>query len=311
MFAGATGTEELTEEQDTICSHIAMSLKIDSSYKEVVTVDVPSEDTEELEENDTTEKVEEVVEETTESTEEATNETGSEEDTVVIEDIDESESTEESTEDTTEETSEETTDETEEEVADETTDNESVNEETVAEVPAEVVEEPETVVETAKVDVLADPTESDYYNPLNITQTGQYSPNTYKENQPTNVESVHIDNLYTGSDAAALLKTLGVTREAKEGTSYQVIEYTTSCDITKYYTNIKITGLDGERLKFRGVSYTTRTYDVLTKAESGDNRYTKLYCYYEVPNGCKEYAICIGEYASGLGQIAFYQIKNN
>lgn len=311
LFAGATGTEELTEEQDTICKHIAMSFKIDASYKELVTVDTASEEIEDTtEDTEGTASEEEPVEEVTESTEpteeEIEDEATTEEDTVVIEDVDESE---ESTEDNTGENEEPSEEVAEDDTTEEPTEDESVNEETVDEVPAEVIEVPEPTVE-AKVDVLANPTESDYYNPLTITQTGQYSPNTYKEGQPTDVESIHIDNLYTGSDAQTLLKTLGVTRKAKDGTSYQVIEYTTSCDITKYYTNIKITGLDGERLKFRGISYTTRTYDVLTKAESGDNRYTKLYCYYEVPNGCKEYALSIGEYAGGLGQLAFYQINN-
>ena len=154
------------------------------------------------------------------------------------------------------------------------------------------------------------PKYSQYDNPLDITQDGEYFPNMYKEGITTEAANVHIDQIYTGLDANLLLESLGVTKTASNGTSYQVIEYTTTCDITKNYTNIKITGLDGNRLEYKGRCYTTRTYDIFDKAENVYNIYSKLYCYYEVPDGCNEYAISVGEYAGGLGIIAFYKFNN-
>ena len=54
------------------------------------------------------------------------------------------------------------------------------------------------------------------------------------------------------------------------------------------YLNVKLRGMHGENLRFRGIEYTSRTY-VITVSED------EYYCFYEVPNGCKEYVLECGE----------------
>ena len=60
----------------------------------------------------------------------------------------------------------------------------------------------------------------------------------------------------------------------------------TLCDLR--YINVKLKGLDGENLRFRGIEYSQRCFDIQISQN-------EFYSYYAIPNGCPEYALEIGE----------------
>ena len=58
------------------------------------------------------------------------------------------------------------------------------------------------------------------------------------------------------------------------------------------YTDVRFVGADGKALKFRGIKYSTRTYDLISEDDmSGGKRIV----YYAVPNGCTEYVLKFGD----------------
>lgn len=80
---------------------------------------------------------------------------------------------------------------------------------------------------------------------------------------------------------------------AKEGTHFESVKYRlyqleqTEDEIGEIYCDFRLKGLDGEKLTYMGIKYSSRTYDY----EKGGYKYT----FYEVPNGCKEYLLTIGK----------------
>ncbi|MEE1255631.1 MAG: hypothetical protein UHN47_03850 [Lachnospiraceae bacterium] len=106
---------------------------------------------------------------------------------------------------------------------------------------------------------------------------------------------VKVDAVYKGQEAVRIIKD-GYAKEnlryfeSQEGTSWHVAHYTvdySSCS-EKGYLNIKLRGMDGENLRFRGIRYSQRTYVIPVSEE-------EYYCFYEVPNGCKEYVLECGD----------------
>ena len=69
-------------------------------------------------------------------------------------------------------------------------------------------------------------------------------------------------------------------------------------------------GFDGEKLKYRGVGYSKRTYDIWTNVTEGDDGWEYGYiAFYAVPNGCYDYAIACGDQTeNGYGYKAYYKI---
>ena len=68
------------------------------------------------------------------------------------------------------------------------------------------------------------------------------------------------------------------------------------------YVNVKLRGMDGENLKFRGIAYSQRTYDISVSD-------TEFYSFYAVPNGCREYVLEIGEGAGkSEGVVSAYYV---
>ena len=123
--------------------------------------------------------------------------------------------------------------------------------------------------------------------------------------------------LYVGTEAIDIVKAYCrsgassyVYEDAPDGYSWHVLEYTLETDPEELYVDIKLKGLDGEKLKFRGVTVSSRTRDIFsycTKTESG---FEKLYCYYAVPNGCMEYMIECGTRVNDTSDTACYHIKD-
>lgn len=152
---------------------------------------------------------------------------------------------------------------------------------------------------------------SDIYHLLSIGMTGTYF--AYDKDSENSLSSgdITIEQLYTGEDAIRIIKDYCASGEsmyeyadAPKGYSWHVVKYSLSQSQNDLYTNIKIEGLDGERLVYRGVSCTTRTYDIIYDWDSK----TDLYCYYAVPNGCKEYMLECGNRYESTSETACYRI---
>lgn len=152
---------------------------------------------------------------------------------------------------------------------------------------------------------------SDIYHLLSIGMTGTYF--AYDKDSENSLSSgdITIEQLYTGEDAIRIIKDYCASGEsmyeyadAPKGYSWHAVKYSLSQSQNDLYTNIKIEGLDGERLVYRGVSCTTRTYDIIYDWDSK----TDLYCYYAVPNGCKEYMLECGNRYESTSETACYRI---
>lgn len=136
---------------------------------------------------------------------------------------------------------------------------------------------------------------SDIYDMLHIGKRAYADVLTADATGYQRVE-VRADKIYTGAEALAIIKDayhkgsmMGSYFDAQQGCSYHVIHYTVSFPSDAGgYVNVKLRGMDGENLRFRGITYTQRTYDIKVSD-------TEYYAFYAVPNACREYAIEIGD----------------
>lgn len=156
---------------------------------------------------------------------------------------------------------------------------------------------------------------SDAYNMLSIGETGLLYAlnNAGTENEKTYIT---IQKLYTDEDALAIIQNFCESEdcvyeyaEPPVGHSWHVVEYMIEKHPDDLYVNIKIKGLDGESLKFRGQSTSTRTYDIFYQLTESEEGYTKAYCYYAVPNGCMEYMLECGNDTMAVPSTACYKIE--
>lgn len=145
--------------------------------------------------------------------------------------------------------------------------------------------------------------ENSIYNMLSLNETSKID-----IMQGYNVANVSVKPtaIYTEQEAISIIQnhckkedTLYEYTEPPVGCSWEVVRYTISYqqnDMYTPYVNIKIVGLDGESLKFRGITYSKRTHDILISENITNGTVTKeLYCFYAVPNGCNEYTLEIGD----------------
>lgn len=108
-------------------------------------------------------------------------------------------------------------------------------------------------------------------------------------------ESVMLDAIHKDDDATDIIYSNKSRKTyANDGTRFEVAEFSVSIDPKECYTNVRVTGEDGKRLNVRGVSYTTRTYDIDDTAVRKNNMYKTLYVYYEIPIGCDHYYLEFG-----------------
>ena len=114
---------------------------------------------------------------------------------------------------------------------------------------------------------------------------------------------IHPVNIYRGEEAEKIImdyceKTGDYAYfKAPDGQSFEVIEYDLNYKACANddYVNIKLKGMDGEPLRYRGIKYSARTYDITYMAEEDGDWIRHLYTYYPVPNGCYEYCLECGE----------------
>ena len=177
-------------------------------------------------------------------------------------------------------------------------------EETPADEPAKtdenkVVVKP-TVQEKKKTE---EPIPSSPYSMLNKGQPGhvQYGDGLYA--------CVKLERILTPQEVrqkAAESKDMPGEFEEVPAGCYEGAVYSTDVDTSNVFLGMHLIGLDGEELKFRGIRYPVRTYEISKGKKSGDG--TKdILVYYPVPNGCGNYALEI--YNSPELECAYYAVK--
>lgn len=142
---------------------------------------------------------------------------------------------------------------------------------------------------------------SDEYSMLSLCECGILSARNSKGVIETPI--IRINKIYTGKEAKKIVNNssnefLIHGFEAPRGYTWHVAEYDVSYESCSedIYINIKIEGLDGNKLYFRGIPCEERTYDssYAVSTDSAGNS-TNHYVFYAVPNGCKEYVLKCGE----------------
>ena len=135
-----------------------------------------------------------------------------------------------------------------------------------------------------------------------------------------NTPIINVSRVYKGKTAVNMIKDYCSTTgnyeyfDAPVGCEWHVAEYSLlykDCT-TKPYIDIKLRGIDGNNIVYKGISYTKHTYDMLYKAEWNGDFYGTCYCFYAVPIGVREYALeCgLGTVKEDTGsQAAYYHIK--
>lgn len=142
----------------------------------------------------------------------------------------------------------------------------------------------------------------DIYSMLQIGKKGYATTLNGKGN---GTAIIQLKEILTGKDAEKLIRKACTNGEVKyqyfsapEGCNWQVAHYTVDGE---GYVNVKLRGMDGENLRFRGIEYSQRTYDIKISD-------TEIYSFYAVPNGCREYTLEMGEGTvhSGSGALSVY-----
>lgn len=162
---------------------------------------------------------------------------------------------------------------------------------------------------------------SDIYAMLNLKDNGiieEFDKDTREIVKPI----INVQRVYKGQTAIKMIKdycnnhALYNYFDAPLGCSWHIAEYYLSyegCNTTPYI-DMKLKGLDGEVLKFKGITYGKRCYDMFHEVEKVEDSdfMGPYYCYYAVPNGCSEYALECGtgniDYASD-SKAAYYLIR--
>ncbi len=311
IFVGAVAEDGLSGNQKDILTHIAKSFTLQEK-KEEATAEadevIPANDAQEDEtvepeisepEETNTEEVENVQEETLPET---VDETSSNDEVIIVDDTEESSSEtpveeaaveEENAEEPNEEPSEEPSEQAEA-VSDEENDTVEESEET-QEGPSEDTQE-ETVEEntddTEQVSPNDAPTKSTTYSPITVGHVGSLNLADNAGNMTS--ETVKLEGIITGEEAAEFIKTYGRKKTPSEGTEFVLAKYSASCDPTEKYIDCKFLGVDGENLVHLGVPYSSKCYDIYSKMTEKHGQYNDIYLYYEVPVGTREYLLTFG-----------------
>lgn len=129
---------------------------------------------------------------------------------------------------------------------------------------------------------------------------------------------IRIDRLFSKDETRELIKeyissgeSYYLEMEAPEGMHFEAVTYSVMYLDEPSYVNIKLCGLDGEDLRYRGVIYPHTTYDIANKIDTIDGWRRGYICFYAVPNGCTEYALSCGPESGRENQYtAYFHIKS-
>ena len=135
--------------------------------------------------------------------------------------------------------------------------------------------------------------ESSIYDMLRLSKWGYLD---VKNKRDIETISAKISELKTGEEAVLLIKdaisSANVPYEyfsARPGTSWHVVKVTEGeGNASNHYIDVRIVGVDGNKLNYRGIKYSSRTYNITISDK-------EKYVYYEVPNGCAEYVLECGD----------------
>ncbi|MBO5551112.1 MAG: hypothetical protein J5966_04055, partial [Lachnospiraceae bacterium] len=97
------------------------------------------------------------------------------------------------------------------------------------------------------------------------------------------------------------------------GCHWEAVQYDVNFSLTQNdpYVNVKLAGLDGEALRYRGIKYSQFTHDLNTSTPEGNWRNGYI-TFYPVPNGCTEYVLKFGDGNEDNGLLAaYYHIVNS
>ena len=135
------------------------------------------------------------------------------------------------------------------------------------------------------------------------------------------IVSMQITDHYTGNDAVKLIKDYCNSTQARYiyqaapvGTHWEAVKYSvdfTGSGISNGYVNVRFTGLDGEKLYYKGIGYSKRTYDINNNVQTDGTLNSGHIAYYPVPNGCTDYMLVCGdgtEETAGSAFNAYYRI---
>ena len=135
--------------------------------------------------------------------------------------------------------------------------------------------------------------ESSIYDMLRLSKWGYFD---VKNGKTIETISAKISDLKTGEEAVEIIKNAIAASDVpyeyfapRTGTSWHVVKVTEGENSTSgLYIDVKIVGADGNALNYRGIKYSSRTYNIAISD-------TEKYVYYEVPNGCAEYVLTCGD----------------
>ena len=154
---------------------------------------------------------------------------------------------------------------------------------------------------------------SDLDHLLSIGDTGRL--NTAESDGKLTSTTITLEELYTGDEAEQIIWEYCQSGEAKyeysdpkEGYTWQAIRYRTPESPKDLYINIKLEGLDGNKLTYDREEVSSRTHDIFYKMKKTEEGYDDLYCYYEVPEDCKEYMLECGIRRWDTSETACYKI---
>lgn len=142
--------------------------------------------------------------------------------------------------------------------------------------------------------------QSDEYNMLSLGQCGVLQCyGISSSNQPI----IRINKIYTGNEAITKIKAFCKEQQIydyfdpPEGYSWHLAEYDISYQncTERGYINIRLAGLDGAALVYRGISVDPKTHDANYATSEENDCIYQNYCYYAVPNGCREYSLVCGD----------------
>lgn len=157
---------------------------------------------------------------------------------------------------------------------------------------------------------------SNIYSMMNIGTTG-YMDLYWDNGTGTDSAFIHADRIYDAEETKTLIanycksgESYYETFEAPPGTHFEAVEYSVNfLSKEPTYVNIMLCGMDGENLRYRGITYSGRTYDILNNVRVEGDWYVGYIAFYAVPNGCKEYALKCGSVADeSTGYLAYYKI---
>lgn len=146
---------------------------------------------------------------------------------------------------------------------------------------------------------IGDAYESDVYSLLDIGERGILSAYSF-DIQAYEEPIIKIEKVYSSAGAIQLIKETLKDQPytpPRQGCTYHAVEYSidySNCT-TRPYVNIKVRGMDGDVLKYRGIKYSKKTFDILDHVTQEEPVSSNYICYYEVPNGCKEYVLECGD----------------